>query len=134
LMMQFAQEAAKFLPAVEIIEMHHPQKLDAPSGTAMKTAHMIAAVRQKNPDRPTSLDSKARGEWHDGVPIHSVRLPGFYSHQSVIFGGLGEILTISHQGVDRQCTIPGILLACRNVMLLTELVYGLESFVTIQQI
>lgn len=114
LMMKFAAEAAKYIPAVEIIEMHHPQKLDAPSGTAIKTAEMISSQRLSS--HPV----------HHNIPIHSVRLPGFYSHQSVIFGEPGEILTLSHQGLDRRCCIPGIQLACRKVIALQELLYGLE--------
>ncbi len=127
LMMQYAQNAAGYLPHAEIIEMHHPQKLDAPSGTAIKTAKMMA--QEKSTSLFKEVASPARGEIHDGIPIHSLRLPGFYSYQSVIFGAMGEVLTISHQGIDRQCCIPGILLACREVMSLNCLVYGLENFV-----
>ncbi len=126
LMMKFAAEAAEYMPAVEIIEMHHPQKLDAPSGTAIKTAEMIAARRSGSFASPPA-NSAARGESHHAVPIHSVRLPGFYSHQSVIFGDSGEIFTLSHQGIDRRCCIPGIQLACRQVVMLNELYYGLEN-------
>jgi 4-hydroxy-tetrahydrodipicolinate reductase len=125
LMMKYAQDAARYLHDYEIIEMHHPQKLDAPSGTAIKTAHMMAAAGQKNP--PANPQASARGENHEGIQVHSVRIPGFYSHQTVIFGGLGEVLTISHQGIDRQCCIPGIQLACQKVMSLDKLVYGLEN-------
>lgn len=113
LMMKFAAETAKYIPAVEIIEMHHPQKLDAPSGTAIKTAEMISSHRP--PAYP-----------NHHIPIHSVRLPGFFSHQSVIFGEPGEIFTISHQGMDRRCCIPGIQLACRKVIALQEMLYGLD--------
>lgn len=126
LMMKYAADAAQFFPNVEIIEMHHPQKLDAPSGTAIKTAHMIAGKRQADQAFPLK-PAPARGETHDHVQIHSVRLPGFYSHQTVLFGNVGEVLTICHQGIDRQCCIPGIALACRKVVSLTELVYGLEK-------
>jgi len=112
LMMRYAQDAAKYLPDAEIIEMHHPQKLDAPSGTAIKTAQMMAT---------------ARDEDTNNIPIHSVRLPGFYSHQSVIFGSTGEIFTISHQGIDRECCIPGIVLACQKVTSLDRLIYGLDE-------
>ncbi len=114
LMMKFAAETAKYIPAVEIIEMHHPQKLDAPSGTAIKTAEMIASNRTPSHSA------------HKDIPIHSVRLPGFFSHQSVIFGEPGEIFTISHQGMDRRCCIPGIQLACRKVIHLKQLLYGLD--------
>jgi len=126
LMMKYAQEAAKHLPNVEIIEMHPPQKLDAPSGTAVKTAQMMAA--QRDPGKAFPLKpAPARGETHDGVQVHSLRLPGFYSHQTVIFGSPGEVLTICHQGIDRQCCMPGIILACQKVMSLDHLVYGLDS-------
>ena len=125
-MMRYARDAAKYLPDVEIIEMHHPRKLDAPSGTAIKTAQMIAAARDASKASPFK-NAPARGETHHGVQIHSVRLPGFYSHQTVIFGGHGEVLTLCHQGIDRQCCIPGIILACREVMSLQGLVYGLEN-------
>lgn len=126
LLMKYAQDAAQYLPNVEIIEMHHPQKLDAPSGTAVKTAHMIAANRDASKAVPLK-SAPARGETHDGMQIHSLRLPGFYSHQTVIFGDAGEVLTLCHQGIDRQCCIPGIVLACQKVMLLNHLVYGLEN-------
>lgn len=126
LMMKYAADAAKYYANVEIIEMHHPQKLDAPSGTAIKTAQMIARNRDLKKAEPCK-NAPARGETHSDVSIHSVRLPGFYSHQTVIFGSLGEVLTISHQGIDRQCCIPGIVLACRKVMTLNELVYGLDN-------
>lgn len=125
LMMKYAQDAAQFFPNVEIIEMHHPRKLDAPSGTAIKTAHLIASKRdpaQAFPLKP----APARGETREGIQVHSVRVPGFYSHQTVILGGVGEVLTICHQGIDRQCCIPGIILACQKVMSLKQLVYGLE--------
>ncbi len=126
LMMKYAADAAKYFPNVEIIEMHHPQKLDAPSGTAIKTAQMIAKNRDLGKAEPVK-NASARGEAHSDVQIHSIRLPGFYSHQTVIFGNIGEVLTICHQGIDRQCTIPGIVLACRKAMELNELVYGLEN-------
>ncbi len=126
LMMRYARDAAKYLPDVEIIEMHHPRKLDAPSGTSIKTAQMIADARDLSKASPFK-NAPARGETHHGVQIHSVRLPGFYSHQTVIFGGHGEVLTLCHQGIDRQCCIPGIILACREVMSLQGLVYGLEN-------
>jgi 4-hydroxy-tetrahydrodipicolinate reductase len=126
LMMKYAEDAARYLPNVEIIEMHHPQKLDAPSGTAVKTAKMIAAGRDAA--KATALKpAPARGETHHGIQVHSLRLPGFYSHQTVIFGSTGEVLTLCHQGIDRQCCIPGIILACQKVVSLTHLVYGLEN-------
>lgn len=124
LMMKYAQDAAKYFSDIEIIEMHHAQKIDAPSGTAAKTAQMMAAVRQI-PEKTPSKD-RARGELHHGIPIHSVRLPGFFAHQMVIFGGNGETLTIRHDSMDRAAYMPGIFHACRKVMQLNQLVYGLE--------
>lgn len=99
LMMKFAAQAAKYLPAVEIIELHHDKKLDAPSGTAIKTAQLIAAARQEE-FTAAGEDAPARGGNFDGVHIHSVRLPGFVAHQEVIFGGLGQSLTIRHDSID----------------------------------
>ncbi|MBS0351028.1 MAG: 4-hydroxy-tetrahydrodipicolinate reductase, partial [Proteobacteria bacterium] len=125
LMMKYAQDAAQFLHDFEIIEMHHPQKLDAPSGTAIKTAQMMANSSEKN--LSANPQAPARGENHQGVQVHSLRLPGFYSHQTVVFGNVGEVLTLCHQGIDRQCCIPGIVLACKKVMSLDKLVYGLEK-------
>lgn len=129
LMMHFSALAAKLLPDVEIIEAHHPQKLDAPSGTAMKTAEMINASR-KHP--PESLALKeivegARGGQFQQVPIHSMRLPGIVARQSVIFGSQGETLTISHESIDRHSFMPGVVFSCQQVMQLDHLVYGLES-------
>lgn len=131
LMMKYAQDAARYLPHVEIIEMHHPQKLDAPSGTSIKTAKMMAEHRDASQDFPHK-PSPARGEMHDGIPIHSLRLPGFYSHQTVIFGDTGEVLTLCHQGIARECCIPGIQLACREVVKQTQLWYGLAPFLNIE--
>ncbi|MDI6826945.1 MAG: 4-hydroxy-tetrahydrodipicolinate reductase, partial [Armatimonadota bacterium] len=100
LMMKFAAEAAKYLSAVEIIELHHDKKLDAPSGTAIKTAQMISDVSSRNTTRGES--SPARGADFHGVRIHSVRLPGLVAHQEVIFGGVGQTLTIRHDSIDRK--------------------------------
>ncbi len=111
LMMKYAQEIAKYFPQVEIIEMHHDGKLDSPSGTAILSAELIAA---------------ARGGMAKKVPIHSVRLKGLVAHQQIIFGGVGETLTIKHDSIDRECFMPGVMLACRKVMELDYLVYGLE--------
>ncbi len=137
LMMRFAQEAARYLPDAEIIEMHHERKLDAPSGTAAKTAEMIAAGRQQA--TPAALPAEAfekmpgaRGAKGAGdVPVHSVRLPGFVASQMVIFGGLGQTLTLRHDSLDRKSFMPGVLLAVRRAPALAanggELVYGLEN-------
>ena len=131
LMMRYAQDAACYFPDVEIIEMHHPQKIDVPSGTAIKTAQMINEVRLSKKDRKKKdgpFKDHARGEIESGIPIHSVRLSGLFSHQSVIFGSNGETLTLRHDGTSRHCIIPGVFLACRQVMTLERLVYGLENF------
>ncbi len=137
LMMRFAQDAARYLPDAEIIEMHHERKLDAPSGTAAKTAEMIAAGREQA--APTALPPDAfekmrgaRGAKAAGdVPVHSIRLPGFVASQMVIFGGLGQTLTLRHDSLDRKSFMPGVLLAVRHAPALAanggELVYGLEN-------
>lgn len=129
LMMRFAAEAARYLTEVEIIEAHHQQKLDAPSGTAIKTAEMIAKSRlAKQNELPLQeIIPGARGGSHHGVPIHSLRLPGFIANQQVIFGSHGETLTISHNSIDRASFMPGIILACQQVQDLDTLYYGLET-------
>lgn len=132
LMMKFSAMAAKYLQDIEIIESHHDQKLDAPSGTAMKTAEMIMDVRsshtQGHPDEKEQLDG-ARGADIDGMKIHSVRLPGLLAHQEVLLGSEGELLTIRHDSFDRSCFMPGVLLAIRNVIGRTDLIYGLEHII-----
>lgn len=125
LMMKFAAIASKYMPNVEIIELHHDKKLDAPSGTAIKTAELIAKSRAEVEIKPD--DAPARGEEHFGVRVHSVRLPGFVAHQEVIFGGLGQSLTIRHDSIDRTSFMPGVLLAVRKVRELNGLVYGLDN-------
>ena len=130
LLMKFAANAARFLPAVEVIELHHDQKLDAPSGTAIKTVEMIreaSPVEQKPLAGETETLPGARGARYMGVPIHSVRLPGFVAHEEVIFGGLGQILTIRHDSMSRESFMPGVLLAVRKVVQLDALYYGLET-------
>lgn len=132
LMMKFSQMAARYLPDVEIIEMHHDRKLDAPSGTAIKTAQMIAEVRepkqQGHEDEKEELQG-ARGVDYDGMRIHSVRLPGLVAHQEVLFGGIGQTLTIRHDSIDRTSFMPGIRLAVETVTKLDQLVYGLENII-----
>lgn len=125
LMMNFAREAAKYFRWVEIIELHHEKKRDAPSGTALKTAALIAENRQAG--EPPQADSPARGEQVQGIPIHSVRLPGLLAHQEVIFGDAGQTLTLRHDSLDRSCFMPGLLLAIAKVQQLNSLVYGLEN-------
>ena len=128
LMMRFAAVAARYLTEVEIIETHHQQKLDAPSGTAMKTAEMIAeARRNKKADLALKeLVPGARGATHHGVNIHSLRLPGVLARQQVIFGNTGETLSITHDSIDRYSFMPGLILACKGVLHLDALYYGLE--------
>lgn len=130
LMMRFAKQASHYFPHVEIIEMHHEKKMDAPSGTAIKTAEMISEVLiNKQPANPNEQEilSGSRGAQLNNIPIHSVRLPGLLAHQLVMFGGTGETLTIRHDTLTRECFMPGVLLACKKVMELNELVYGLEN-------
>ncbi|GGB33352.1 4-hydroxy-tetrahydrodipicolinate reductase [Virgibacillus dakarensis] len=130
LMMQFAKMAAKHFPDVEIIEKHHDQKLDAPSGSAIKTAQLIAETRrakQQGHPEETETISGARGAEMDGMRIHSVRLPGLVAHQEVMFGGSGQTLTIKHDSYNRGSFMAGIKFAVNQVMNLDELVYGLEN-------
>ena len=130
LMMLMSRQAAKYMPQVEIIELHHDKKLDAPSGTALQTAEMIrevrGAVRQGHPEEKEKLPG-ARGAEIDGMRIHSVRLPGYVAHQEVIFGGLGQTLTIRHDSINRESFMPGVVLACKKVRALSGLVIGLEK-------
>lgn len=128
LMMQFAKEAAGYFPNAEIIELHHDGKIDAPSGTAIRTAEMIAAARTERPRQPPQEQKieGARGASVANVPVHSVRLPGLVAHQMVIFGGQGEVLTIRHDSVDRQSFMPGVMLAIRKARSVQGLVVGLE--------
>ncbi len=130
LMMRFARQAAQYLPDVEIVEAHHPQKYDAPSGTAMKTAEMIAQVRSHVPQQENThheLLPGSRGTDYHGIPIHSLRLPGVLARQQVIFGSTGETLTITHDSIDRACFMPGLLLCCQKVNQLKTLYYGLDG-------
>lgn len=129
-MMRMSVQAAKYMPYVEIIELHHDQKLDAPSGTALRTAELIAEVRgtmrQGHPDEREKLPG-SRGGSLAGIPIHSVRLPGYVAHQEVIFGGLGQTVTIRHDSISRESFMPGVTLACRKAASVDGLVYGLEN-------
>ncbi|MGK2880123.1 MAG: 4-hydroxy-tetrahydrodipicolinate reductase [Mycobacterium sp.] len=129
LSMAFAQQAARFFESVEVIELHHPNKADAPSGTATRTAKLIAEARKGLPPNPdatsTGLDG-ARGADVDGVPVHSVRLPGLVAHQEVLFGTMGETLTIRHDSIDRTSFVPGVLLAVRHVGERPGLTIGIE--------
>jgi len=128
LMMQFAEQAARWFPAVEILELHHDQKQDAPSGTGIRTAQMIAAARSHTPADPTR-DVKAagaRGAEVDGIHVHSVRLPGYLAHQAVLFGGVGEALTIRHDSTSRASFMEGIKLCLDRVRSLDGFVVGME--------
>ncbi|MEI7549851.1 MAG: 4-hydroxy-tetrahydrodipicolinate reductase [Actinomycetes bacterium] len=136
LMMRFAESAARFFESVEIVELHHPNKADAPSGTATHTAKRIAAARKvaglgPQPDATSSGLAGARGADVDGVPIHSVRLRGLVAHQEVIFGDPGETFTIRHDSLDRSGFMPGVILAIRNISTHPGLTLGLESFLNL---
>jgi 4-hydroxy-tetrahydrodipicolinate reductase len=127
LMQRFAAEAARYLPAAEIIELHHDRKVDAPSGTALSTAERLAKARREGWVGPEgeNIDG-VRGGDSDGVRIHSVRLPGLVAHQEIIFGGPGQTLTIRHDSMDRESFMPGVLLAIKEVATRKGLTVGLE--------
>lgn len=133
LMIKFAAEAARYMPHVEIIELHHDRKLDAPSGTALMTAEKISKVRgdfQQGLTTETEKIACSRGGRFDGgIRLHSIRLPGLVAHQEVIFGGLGQTLTIRHDSISRESFMPGVLVAIRKVMDLNRMVYGLENLI-----
>jgi len=129
LSMRFAKQAARFFESAEVIELHHPQKADAPSGTAARTARLIAEARKglpPNPDATSTGMDGARGADVDGIPVHSVRLAGLVAHQEVLFGTQGETLTIRHDSLDRTSFVPGVLLAVRTVREHPGLTVGLE--------
>ena len=133
LMMEFAEKAAKFFESAEIIELHHPNKVDAPSGTAARTAALISDARkraglQAMPDATSTSLNGARGANVSDVPVHSVRLRGLIAHQEVLFGGLGETLTIRHDSLDRAGFMPGVLLGVRQISSHPGLTVGLEKF------
>jgi 4-hydroxy-tetrahydrodipicolinate reductase len=128
LMMDFAARAARFFESVEIVEMHHPKKIDAPSGTAVRTAEMIAAAREgmaAMPDATKEELTGARGSLVEGIRVHSLRATGLIAHQEVLFGTEGETLTIRHDSYDRKSFMPGVLLAVRKVMNRPGLTVGL---------
>jgi 4-hydroxy-tetrahydrodipicolinate reductase len=132
LLMRFAQEAARYYDDAEIIELHHAGKIDAPSGTALRTAQLMREASVARTPRgdavgpPLAADQPSRGLDRGGVRIHSVRLPGLVAHQEVLFGGSGELLTIRHDSVSRESFMAGVLLALRRVGTLTGTVVGLE--------
>jgi 4-hydroxy-tetrahydrodipicolinate reductase len=138
LMMRFAAEAAPFYESVEIVEMHHPDKADAPSGTARRTASLVAAARRAAgagpvPDATSTALEGARGADVDGVRVHGLRIRGLVAHQEVILGGEGETLTIRHDSLDRVSFTPGVLLALRRIGDTPGLTVGLESFLGIER-
>jgi 4-hydroxy-tetrahydrodipicolinate reductase len=130
LMMRFAVEAARFMPHVEIIELHHDRKADAPSGTALRTAALIADARTRvpvTPGRETEIAPGARGALVNDVFVHSVRLPGLVAHQEVLFGGQGQTLSLRHDSIDRTSFMPGVVLAVREIGARSGLIVGLET-------
>ncbi|WP_166351612.1 4-hydroxy-tetrahydrodipicolinate reductase [Phytoactinopolyspora limicola] len=131
LTMKFAAEAARFYESVEIVELHHPDKVDAPSGTAVRTAQLVAQARRTAdlpaaPDATTSALDGARGARVDGIPVHAVRLRGMVAHEEVLFGSEGETLTIRHDSFDRASFMPGVLIGVRQVVRRPGLTVGLE--------
>ena len=128
-MIHLAKVAAKYLDYAEIIELHHHLKADSPSGTALSTAKTMAQARGKPFYRPPEQGktSNSRGEEVEGVTIHSVRLPGLLAHQEVLLGGPGQTLSIRHDTISRECYMPGIMLAIKEVVKRQGLVYGLET-------
>ena len=136
LLMRFAAQAARFYESVEVIELHHPDKLDAPSGTATHTARAIAAARLAAgmaavPDATSTGLEGARGADVDGICVHSVRLRGLVAHEEVLFGGPGEILTLRHDSLDRTSFMPGVLLGVRGISARPGLTVGLEPFLSL---
>ena len=133
LMMQFSQKAAQYFESVEIIELHHANKVDAPSGTAIRTAELITDARKQSkkgemPDASKTIIPGARGAKVGDVPIHSVRSHGYVAHQEVIFGDSGETLTIRHDSINRTGFMPGVLIGVRNVAKHPGLTVGLENY------
>jgi 4-hydroxy-tetrahydrodipicolinate reductase len=133
LMMEFATKAAKYFESAEIIELHHPNKVDAPSGTASRTAELMTQARKDAglgamPDATNSGITAARGANVGDIPVHSIRLRGLIAHQEVLLGGLGETLTIRHDSLDRVGFMPGVLLGVRKVISNPGLTFGLEKF------
>ncbi len=134
LTMHFAQQAAPYFDSVEIIELHHPHKADAPSGTATRTAKLVAEARKDLPPNPDATSTGlpgARGADVDGIPVHSVRVLGLVAHQEVLFGTQGETLTIRHDSLDRTSFVPGVLLAVRRVIERPGLTVGLEPLLNL---
>lgn len=136
LSMHFAEIAARYYDSAEIVELHHPGKVDAPSGTAVRTAELIAAARRSagmgaSPDATSQSFDGARGAVFDGVHVHSLRIAGLVAHQEVVFGTEGETLTLRHDSLDRVSFMPGVLLAIRNVVSRPGLTIGLDSLLAL---
>lgn len=131
LMMMFARQAAKYFDNAEIIELHHNQKKDAPSGTAIKTAAMMAEVKddftKNNCPETETIEGARGGNSYSNIHIHSVRMPGYIASQEVIFGSSGQIMTIRHDSMDRKCYMQGVLLAVKHVAEKNDFVYGLDN-------
>jgi 4-hydroxy-tetrahydrodipicolinate reductase len=135
LCMHFAKQAAPFYDSAEVIELHHPQKADAPSGTAARTAQLIADARKDLPPNPDATSVSlpgARGANVDGIPVHSVRLAGLVAHQEVLFGSAGETLTIRHDSLDRTSFVPGVLMAVRHIKERPGLTLGIEPLLNLR--
>jgi 4-hydroxy-tetrahydrodipicolinate reductase len=137
LLLRFAQQAARFYESVEVVELHHPDKVDAPSGTATRTAHLLAAARadagMTSPPDATSSDPRgARGADIDGIHVHAVRLRGLVAHEEILFGGDGEQLTLRHDSFDRASFMPGVLAAVRAVVGRPGLTVGLEQILDLR--
>jgi 4-hydroxy-tetrahydrodipicolinate reductase len=133
LMMEFATKAAKYFESAEIIELHHPNKVDAPSGTAARTAELMSKSRKEAglapmPDATSTSLEGARGATVGDIPVHSVRVRGLVAHQEVLLGGIGETLSIRHDSIDRVGFMPGVLLGVRQVVTHPGLTFGLENF------
>ncbi len=135
LMIHLAKIAAKYLDYAEIIELHHHQKVDAPSGTALSTAKAMAVARGKPFYHPSEQGktSASRGEQVEGVTIHSIRLPGLLAHQEIILGGPGQTLSIRHDTISRECFMPGVIIAVKEVVNRKGLVYGLDTLLGLQE-
>jgi 4-hydroxy-tetrahydrodipicolinate reductase len=133
LMMHLAQLAGKYLDYAEIIELHHEGKLDAPSGTSLTTAKAMAQARGKPFTTPTGEKTESRGKEIEGISIHSVRLPGLLAHQEVILGGAGQTLSIRHDTSGRDCYMPGVMLAIREVVKQKGLIFGLDSLLGLEK-
>jgi 4-hydroxy-tetrahydrodipicolinate reductase len=132
LSMKFGQLAARYYDSVEVVELHHPNKADAPSGTAIRTAELIAAARKDAglpapPDATTQSRDGARGADIDGVHVHALRIAGMVAHQEIVFGAQGETLTIRHDSLDRVSFMPGVLMAVRSIASRPGLTVGLEA-------